>query len=401
MTENVFWAEADDFVQRREHSLGALYAYLLLRTNVVVHPAYFLQSDSTESVLQIPDRKLLTPPTTKLILGDSPSAEAYIADRIERLSQEARNNPAASSELDRYLRHGGRASEMAKLLDNRFPGPEGVLQISWSRDARFRKLIREDLARQDRVGSGLYARIFQASDPPPQWRAMVAIERLIELTYRSHAEVNLDSILNLFAIHGFDRRRLRGVSDRLHSLHWESQYGESLEVPFLGRHAGDQRLHPLDSEVFWFAVRHMLALDLRARLLGMNQWSARDIVMDLRQDPLWRLFVDRYRAVVSVVNEEWAAIREDDVLGGLRQKYPRFHFGRMISVWTVLSFACGAVTLSGGSVITTAISGVGFAATSVGLFKEIVALVNTWVHSDLVSLRSVVQSHLGSEPWRH
>ena len=323
--ERSFWAEADDDALRIEgkHAAqSALLAYLLLRKQVVMHPAYIWQSSQTHSTIIDERSELITSPNLHLILGDSPNVEAYIRDRKTKLEREARiRNTPDIPELYQYARHGDGLIRDSVRLDERFTAKNAIHEISWSRDDRFRHAVERDLKEKLVTGHTLYALIFRRQGRCSAYKFEEFIQKLIDRTLSKRMLCSVDSLMAMLINEGFGPRFLGPVFDRLHILHWESHNGLGLRVPLLSRVLHGS-LDPYDPKVCWNAMEHLIGKDMRKTLLELPWADACGIVADLTTHDEWIDFVATYESIVLVVDSDYDEIAQAVVNEKLDELYP-------------------------------------------------------------------------------
>ena len=353
--DRIFWAEADDDALRMEDkhvARGSLLAYLLLRKEVVGHPAYTFQSEDTHSILVGSRNTLVAPPNLYMVLGDSPSVEDYMFDRKGKLEREVRVRRTPDiPELVQYARYGEGLIRDSVYLDEKFTAVNAIHKISWSRDRQFRQVVRRDLEARTPVGDTLYGLIFRCRGKYPTRKFDDLIQRLIDRTMNMRMLCSVDSFMAILVGKGFDPRDLRQVFDRLHILHWESHSGPGLRVPLLSRKLHGS-LDAYDPTVFWKAMEHLIGSDMRRTLLELPWDDACGMVADLRAHGEWIDFVATYELIVQTVDVESEEIFREFVDAELDRAYPSlfrglWHEGRPTK-FGLLSFVCGVLSLSAG-----------------------------------------------------
>src|SRR5688500_9541037 len=146
---SLFWEGGDDAAISRYGALGAkrsFIAYLLLGRSVVVHPAYAFQEPRTRELL-LNCSPIIAPPKVQLILGNSDTVGEYILTRSETLSSAAHESGQVTHELAQYQALGEELYAISDRLEDKFGGRTTSKSIQWSRDAKFRELVRGELLR--------------------------------------------------------------------------------------------------------------------------------------------------------------------------------------------------------------------------------------------------------------
>ncbi len=410
ISDRIFWAEADDDalrIENRHAARSALLAYLLLRKQVVVHPAYIWQSaDAHENIIG-GKNQLLRPPNLHLILGDSPDVENYILDRKAKLEREARIRSTTDiPELHQYARHGDRLISDSAHLDERFTAENAVHGISWSRDDRFRQAVRRDLKKRTFTGETLYGLIFRNRGQYPDYKFDDLIKKLVDRTITKRMLCSVDSLMGLLVNEGLDPRTLGPVFDRLHILHWESHHGPGLRVPLLSRLL-DGVLDPYDPNVFWTSMEYLIGKDMQRTLLKLPWADACGIVADLSSHGEWIDFIGTYESIVATVKSDGDEIEEELIHAKIDQAYPTLfqtlrRDGRP-GKFAILSVVCGILGFSAG---VTSIGALGVVGSLGDITKRWVGIirryltdgerhsVKTYIHS---SLRRAAKRRSGDE----
>lgn len=382
-SERIFWAEADDDALRLEDkdaARSALLAYLLLRRQVVLHPAYIWQSTQTHStVLSEGTALLLGPPHVHLILGDASNVEEYIVDRKAKLQREARiRHTPDIPELYQYSRHGDGLIRDSARLDERFTDSNAVHQISWSCDDHFRRAVRRELTVRTFTGDCLYGLIYRTPGRCAAYKLDDVVQKMIDRTQSKRMLCSVDSLIAMLIKEGFDPHFLGPVFDRLHILHWESYSGPGLRVPLLSRVMHDS-LDPYDPKVFWSAMHHLIGGDMRTTLLELPWVDACKIVADLTSHDEWIEFVRSYESIVSVVDSDCEEIAQAIVKEQLDKRYPSWfqtlrRDGRP-GKFAVLSLVCGILGFSSG---VTSVGVIGLVATLGDIVKQWVGITKRY-----------------------
>ena len=117
---------------------------LLLQKRVVLHPAYLWQSHATHELITLGDEEeLIAPGSVDVVLGNSSSISDYMHERMSKLQGAPDGQLLLETELQQYLQYGDALRDEAGLFDETLCGKSAIHPLKWSRDSRFRQLIRE------------------------------------------------------------------------------------------------------------------------------------------------------------------------------------------------------------------------------------------------------------------
>lgn len=342
----VYWIEADEeaslFVSGKQGMVGrrSLLAYLLLGRRVVAHPADLWQSSYSNSLIFHEQAQPLLRKAVQLHLGDSNSVADYITDRVEKLKRDRASSQMSAVELGQYLQHGELLKEQSAMLDDNFTKSGATFRVQGSRDLRFRKLVRRDLADETPFGPHLAASIRQGLDRNGADRML---KTLGELAHDRRRFISIDGIISRLLEYGCPTHILRAIHGRLQVLHWESRSEGVIELPLLAR-AKRAGLEAADPDVFWLALDGLLGTEFQLALMSLPWPTAIGIVAELRGDSVWVKFIETYDAIVDTVERDHDEISEELVRAGAQKKYPslfRLAVNNRPDKITVLSWVCG------------------------------------------------------------
>lgn len=404
---SILWVEGDDDARIVGGSCSApesLLAYALLGRPLVLHPAYVWQSPQTHRMVLNDSGSLLVPPHAKLVLGDSSSTADYMRSRVAKLREAKDKFECGLVELAQYERYGAeRITAESEALDERFGNNKGIHGISWSRDKKFRRLLRAELITDDPLGNQLFGLILRARGSRSERIVHRAKDKLVEMTGEPGV-VSRDSVIAALLNEDLERDRLDSVFRRLTQLHWESNHDEGIVVPMLGRLKG--KLDPYDPVVFWAAVKKLIGPGEIRALMGLPWAEACRVVSSIREDGTWQKFLQKYVEIVESVAAEFDGLREKEVVRRVLQEYPslRKMLWRSTGRVALLSFVCGVISLygsiTGGVGIT--LSGIGFACTGLSghdVYRRWISIAGRYNQSDRQDLQTRLRSFLRSAGW--
>lgn len=331
---SIFWAGGDDDAIRlygESASKQSLLAALLLADSVVLHPAYVYQEARTQALILDAPTSVIGPPHVQLILGDSATTGQYIEDRVRKLADLQSRVAYPISELDQYQRHGSDLRRIADALDERFQGTGAKARISWSRDRRFRDLIRDDLTQCTIRRPSLWDDVMAACMSP--YLRKKVIDEIIGMTADRSQLVSVDSVVAVLKSHGGNARGTGAAESRLHLYHWESHSGDTLRVPIVSQslHA---RIDPYDPHVFWGSTRRLLDARGVDSLLRLPWGEACRVAGAVRSDGSWRHYLRFYRNLVEDLDADLRGVDVRRVAAKLAERFP----GRWRMMWDAPSW---------------------------------------------------------------
>lgn len=343
---SVYWVEADEEANLllpgtpETMARRALLAYLLMRRTVVAHPADFWQSSRTNSLLMNLQAQPLLRGAMQIHLGDSPTIQEYMENRIEKLKRDKASSQD-SVELRQYEKYQNVLTVQANELDDVFTSSGATLPSSQSRDKKFRRLVRDDLLSEIPLGPHLGGCIRQVLRKSEADRIIKTLE---ELTQDRRRFLSIDGIIYRMVAAGCPNTMLDRIFRRLQLLHWEARKHGNIDVPFLTR-ALSSKLEPSDPEVFWSAVDHLLGKDFQKAMMALPWQTAVYLACELRADREWTNFIETYEAIVETVERDYGEIAEALVASEVSTRYPTLlHIAANTKPdkWTVLSWVCHA-----------------------------------------------------------
>ncbi|WP_157621498.1 hypothetical protein [Saccharothrix sp. NRRL B-16348] len=313
----IFLAEFDDDYQRVAGLDGdslrqRIRCYFLLAPSLLVHPAYVWQAPLTHSIVNREAAGILAPPFTKIVLGDSPSLSEYMNQRIAKL---ARGKTSESNmELLQYRRWGIDLTTQAAELSERFV--DSAVSFKDSRDSMFRQLLLRDLSNSTVAGESLREQIVQHVMRYQQPVSVKKIIRALRGFISGAPLVSLDSVVDFFR-----RQHLPGLAkdgkfySRLLVLYYRANVDDGYVVAGLPTlDPNDPTIHPYDPHLFWRVVSHVFGPSVGEALANDESPSVRNLLLRLKTDSDWQLFVKDYNKLR--VDMEKTLIAETDQLAG-------------------------------------------------------------------------------------
>lgn len=316
----VFLAEFDDEYQAAarlslETTRARTRSYFLLAPTLLLHPAYVWQARTTHTLVMGEMSTLLTPPYAQVALGDSQTLPDYMSQRMGKLS--SRHESFVGTELKQYQRWGGVLGEESVELEARFAAAAPV-QLTESRDTKFRRLIIRDLSGTPLVGTSLRDSIiaFTSANGVSASQRNAIIRGLRSFASQAGL-VSLDSVSDYL-----DRRGLRALAhtniffSRLLSIYYQSNIDESYVVAGLpSLDPDDPTIHPYDPDLFWAVVGHVFGEKTATALAFGNSKTINPVLLKLKHDSDWSGFISDY-ALLRIrmdrtLKEETEALAED------------------------------------------------------------------------------------------
>lgn len=398
----IFVPELDDDATKilgKDTSEEAILAYLLFGGQIVLHPAYEFQNPKANKLVFGLGGKLLQPPMVQIILGDSTSVEQYLPNRTNKLSEAEAKENIEMPELDQYRRYSKeQIRELSQILDQRFLGDKGVFRIAWSRDLKFRHLVREELKRYAYLGDHLAPILLFHRSYLGERRVKYLIEKLISITKDSSRLVSCDTILGYLKKNGFRANELTLIEHRLHILHWEAVEGEGLRVPILNRLLRG-KLDPYDHQVFWQATCFLIGSEDVEKMFKLPWADKLSTCIELRNDPTWQHYVAIYRSIVETTSAEMSGINQQSVMSELRKRFPsktKFtldHMSKLELAALAISFGVSSIGLLFPPITT--ISLIGTAATGISstlVIRRWRQVLKEYAETDLADLKYKLRS---------
>jgi hypothetical protein len=321
----VFWAEGDDDaiqIEGADAPKRSLIAYLLLDLPVVVHPAYVWQSEQTHDLILADTGGLLSPANINLVLGDSCSINEYIHERKLKLKENLASadfNNSSTIELRQYEAYGERLGEESDILDDRFSWSNGVYEIDWSRDKKFRNKVESELVGKSRQGNELYGLLLRNRGGTSERDVNYCIALILEIVRGNLKLASVDSILSILIQRKYAPENIFLIANRLHLIHWMSNSGDDLHVPLLSRL--DEILDPIDPDVFWTAIRYLIGGEMEKIMLRHSWTEVSRAILDMKQDIVWIKFVEQYHEIVAFVNSSNKQFEISEIISGLGSRY--------------------------------------------------------------------------------
>jgi hypothetical protein len=301
--EGIFVPELDDDATRilgRDTGKIALLTYLMLGKYAVIHPAYDWQNPKARE-LTLGDLDFLKGEDVRIILGNSEATDEYIFDRIDKLEQAVSLTKMDINELKQYLRFTPeQIKKDCDIFDELLVSEGKVHDINWSRDERFRQLVREELklVKYIRYGQHLGALLFDKASHLSHSERHGLIDRLIDFTEDKAKLLSCDSIVAELSKSDYTQSAIEKIDARLHVLHWKAHEGTGLIVPLVSR-LDRGVIHPFDPEVFWGITNVIVGEKTTDELLSLP-WSEQfRLVRELKSVDEWTNYLSVYHLAVD------------------------------------------------------------------------------------------------------
>ena len=323
----VFVSELDDDAARilgRENSELALFTYLMQGRGVGIHPAYSWQNPKIRPLIY-GDMEFLKGKDVEIILGDSEATDEYIAERMDKLQKAASETKMENNELQQYLKFS--PEQMRKDCDvlDEFLVAEGKIhQIGWSRDERFRKLVREELRLVNyvRYGRHLGALLLNNGWHLSSFQLKGLIDRLVAATEKKDKLLSCDSIVAQLLERDYTQVAIKEINDRLHILHWKAHRGEGLEVPLVNKLDGGV-VNPANPDLFWPATDVIVGKETVQELHALR-WSEKfRLARELGDSHEWKRFLSVYYLAVDELAKGSKGLDPEKVRERVAKAYPR------------------------------------------------------------------------------
>lgn len=295
----VFLAELDDDYQdlarlSQVEMQRRLRCYLLLAPSLIVHPAYFWQSNQTHDLVFNSTNRIFTPEVVKLSLGDSPTVADYMRQRMN--SVQARGVPITQESV-RYQSWGGELQREAASLDGLF-ATHDPMRLSISRDAKFRSLISRDLSHVPAAGITLRELLIAHMQFLSREDRVRAIVGNLRRFVADSSLVSVDSVTEYLA-----KRGLGGLGQdsmfrrRLLALYYRANVdGDQVVAGIHAVDPDDPVIHPFEHVLFWQVFSLIFGKELERFLADDVSADSGEVIMKLRSESAWRAFAADYAA---------------------------------------------------------------------------------------------------------
>lgn len=315
--EGIFVPELDDDAAQilgQDTGKLALLTYLLLGKYVVIHPAYSWQNPKTRE-LTLEDQDFLEGKDVRIILGNSETTEEYIFNRFAKLKQLEYLIKMDINELKQYSRFDPeQIKKDCDTFDEFLVAEDKVHDISWSRDDRFRQLVRGELelVKYLRYGNHLGALLSDNASHLSHNEKCGLIDRLIDFTKDTTRLLSCDSIMAEIAKKGYTPLAIKKIDARLHVLHWKAHEGTGLMVPLVSR-LDRGVIHPFDPEVFWQITNVIIGKETTNKLISLPWSEQLRIVRDLKVNPRWANYLSVYHMAVNMLSADFKDLDPEKV----------------------------------------------------------------------------------------
>ena len=322
----VFVPELDDDAAKilgPDYGQLALFTYLMQGRKVVIHPAYGWQNPNARPLVY-KDLKFLQCDDVEIILGNSEATDEYIAERIEKLQQGAAATKIENAELQQYLQFS--PEQMQKdcdILDEYLVAEGKVHPIGWSRDERFRKLVREELKLVEfvRYGRHLGALLLDNGSHLSGHRLQGLLDRLVACTEDTERLLSCDSIVAELMENDYPQAAITKINGRLHLLHWKAHSGEGLEVPLVNKLDSDI-IEPTDPVLFRSVMEVIVGREAVEKLYALPWPEQFRLARDLRETPEWEMFLSVYYAATDELAKGSKGLDPEKVSEWVMTAYP-------------------------------------------------------------------------------
>lgn len=333
----IFMPEFDDDAKRilgRDTSVEATLAYILLGKRIGLHPAYMFQDKNTRDLILKDPEYFLKGQEVVVILGNSKTAVDYQFERFEKVRQIGTSPYCPNVELEQYKRFT--VDEIKRdcgLFDDHIVARGAVHPIAWSRDRKFRKLIRDDieLVRNIRYGNHLGALIQNAGSHLNHSQLQGILDILVQLSEDTSHTFSCDSVIAMLIENQFDSIATKVINERLHVLHWKAHEGHDLIVP-LAHKLDKKEPHPLDPEMFWLTLKMFLGKKIVNTFLEKPWKEQLRIARELKEDPIWQKFTTQYISIVEML-AKYSSLEPEKIKSRLKECRPT----KTIAAWNALN----------------------------------------------------------------
>lgn len=406
--QGVFFAELDDDFQSIQglseaELLKRATCYFLLAPSVIVHPAYVWQSPMTHRLVHARAPELLRPPFVELELGKHSSIADYMGTRIDKLA--APKYP--TRELREYDQHGERLLEEAAQLDIRFRlASSREIMSSSQRDARFRKLLKEDLDRSvdfDQVSLASRLKPFRLTARKEGERQSL-LDVMLDFVEDGDL-VSVDTFLRRIYDEGFpDLEGDVNLRRRLLGLYYETYADEQTIIPGTSKLLPGQVVNVYDADVFWGVMVRLFGTNCRL-LADSSDPAAADALRSIHDSADWRNFRSIYFDTLATIDETlWEVPQRviDRFAEDTPSKTRMFVLKRLWQTRKrdLAGVAFGAVassTVAFQTLPTTVASSAGLVALGLGatdIIYHIRKFVDSYRRQSLVRIRETIKHHV-------
>jgi hypothetical protein len=240
------------------------------------------------------------------------------------------------TESAEYQRHDSETMRREQgELDDRFTADGAIINSQSSRDAEFRRLVRDDLIDEGRLSDRLSGILFR-DHVVREAATRGVLQRLSDWTRDERNLVSGDTLLlEIVTRGGYAAPTLKELDRRAHVLHWACHVTPTTRVPHVQRVTESDHLDPLDPEVFWAAMRSLLGEALIDRWHGAREVDAVQIALELRATGTWSEFREVDVKLVAAIDALEEPVEAKTVIRTLQQALPsrsRVLFRRIVSL---------------------------------------------------------------------
>lgn len=300
----IFLAELqDDFqelqmIDERE-LIRRVYCYFLLCDGLLLHPAYIWQSTITNKLVLNKLAELFSPEIAKVALGDSEDIIGYMRQRKIQLIEHSESQN--TKELSRYESWSSRGllAEQARKLDRKFRD-KSVFRNLESRDKKFRKLLREDIALE-----GHYWSIREQVDRFIRTNNVnVEIDEVVEkldLFVCKTGLVSMETFTNKLKDIGLrELTEDRDFRRRMLDLYVRANIDDRVAVPGIAHVTHEFSINPFDQNIFWLFFGRIFGKKNAEALSRSDDPHAVLFLKQLRDTESWQEFRRIYFEIIHI-----------------------------------------------------------------------------------------------------
>lgn len=406
--KGIFFAELDDDFQSLQglseaELLKRATGYFLLAPSLIVHPAYIWQSSMTHRLVHVSAPELVRPPFAQLELGKHSTITEYMGTRIDKLT--APKYP--TRELREYDRHGQQLRDDALNLDVRFKtAPSRDIMSASLRDARFRKLLKQDLEKAED-----FDRVSLASRLKPVYLApretderQSLLEIMIDFVETGEL-VSVDTFLRRIYDEGFTELEAdRDLRTRLLGLYYETYADEQTIIPATSKLLPGQVVNKYDTDVFWGVMVRLFGTNCRLLADPTNPASTAAI-RAIHDSTDWSDFVSIYFDTLATVDQALWEMPQQVIDKFSVSAPPKTRIFVLKKLWQtrkrdLSGIAFGAIASSTAAfqtLPTDIASTAGLAALGVGAASIVVSIrrfLDSYKRQSLVRIRETIRHHV-------
>jgi hypothetical protein len=281
--------------------LRRVFCYFLLSDELILHPAYIWQSTVTNKLVLHKLSDLFSPEIARIALGDSEDILGYMRQRKSQLIVHSESQ--GTKELSRYEKwsKSGLLAEQARKLDKKFRDRSEFRNLE-SRDKKFRKLLREDIALEGHHWSireqiDRFIRIKNVRLDTSE-----IVEKL-DIFVSNSGLVSMETFSNKLIEYGLiELTTEREFRRRMLDLYVRANVDDRVAVPGIARVTHDFSINAFDHNIFWLFFGRIFG-EKNADTLSQSDDSYIVLFLkQLRETESWQEFRRIYFEVINITD---------------------------------------------------------------------------------------------------